>query len=181
MARPHAIRKPREYTARAPGDLIQIDTMELRPVPGTILKHFTAHDVVSRYNLAMVRSRATATTARDFLSYLQQAFPVPIQAIQVDGGSEFMAEFEAACAHDNIRVFLLPPRSPKLNRGVERAHLTHRDEFYECCRRSQPSASGARLSDASRLARLVAGSPSTAGDRLVEGSVSATFQTSTRS
>jgi putative transposase len=96
MVRPHATRKPREYTARAPDDLIQIDTMELRPVPGAILQHFTAHGVVSRYNLAMIRSRATTPTARDFLAYLQQAFPVPIQAIQVDGGSEFMAAFEAA-------------------------------------------------------------------------------------
>ena len=26
---------------------------------------------------------------------------------------------------------MLPPRSPKLNGGVERAHRTHTEEFYE--------------------------------------------------
>ncbi|GAH98900.1 unnamed protein product, partial [marine sediment metagenome] len=30
-----------------------------------------------------------------------------------------------------IKLFVLPPRSPKLNGGVERAHWTHSEEFYE--------------------------------------------------
>lgn len=133
QARPHARRKPRTYQATAPGDLIQLDTMDLRPVPGTILKHFTAHDVLSRYNVAAIRAQATATTAAAFLDQLLVEFPFPVQAIQVDGGSEFMAEFEAGCAERRIKLFALPPRSPKLNGGVERAHRTHREEFYECC------------------------------------------------
>lgn len=132
LARPYARRKPRAYTAQAPGDMIQVDTMELRPLPGTSLKHFTAHDVVSRYNVAAIRSQATATTAAAFLDQLLAEFPFPVQAIQVDGGSEFMAEFETSCAARGIRLFALPPRSPKLNGGVERAHRTHREEFYEC-------------------------------------------------
>lgn len=41
-----------------------------------------------------------------------------------------MAEFEQACAEYGIRLFVLPPRSPKLNGRVERAHRTHLDEFY---------------------------------------------------
>jgi hypothetical protein len=28
-------------------------------------------------------------------------------------------------------MFVLPPRSPKLNGGVERTHRTHAEEFYE--------------------------------------------------
>lgn len=132
QARPYAMRKPGSYQPTAPGDLIQLDTMELRPVPGTVLKHFTAHDVLSRYNVAAIRSQATATTAAAFLDQLLAEFPFPVQAIQVDGGSEFMAEFEAGCEARGIRLFALPPRSPKLNGGVERAHRTHREEFYEC-------------------------------------------------
>lgn len=130
--RPYATRKPGTYQPTVPGDLVQVDTMELRPLPGTILKHFTAHDVVSRYNVAAIRSQATATTAASFLDQLLTEFPFPVQAIQVDGGSEFMAEFEAGCAERGLRLFALPPRSPKLNGGVERAHRTHREEFYEC-------------------------------------------------
>ena len=54
-----------------------------------------------------------------------------IRAIQVDGGSEFEAAFEEECQRRNIKLFILPPRSPKLNGYVERAHRTHTKEFYE--------------------------------------------------
>ena len=57
--------------------------------------------------------------------------PFPIKAIQVDGGSEFEAVFEEECQQRGIKLFVLPPRSPKLNGGVERAHRTHTEEFYE--------------------------------------------------
>ena len=42
--RPYAMRKPRKYQPQAPGDLVQVDTLELRPLPGVILKQFTARD-----------------------------------------------------------------------------------------------------------------------------------------
>ena len=54
-----------------------------------------------------------------------------MRAIQVDGGSEFKADFERLCQARGIRLFVLPPRSPKLNGGVERAQRTHKEEFYE--------------------------------------------------
>ena len=41
------------------------------------------------------------------------------------------AEFETACARRGIRLFVLPPRSPKLNGHVERAQRTHTEEFYQ--------------------------------------------------
>ena len=54
-----------------------------------------------------------------------------MKAVQVDGGSEFMAAFETACQQRGIHLFVLPPRSPKLNGCVERANRTHTEEFYE--------------------------------------------------
>ena len=57
--------------------------------------------------------------------------PFSIRAVQIDGGSEFRGGFEAACAALGIRVFVIPPRSPKLQSHVERAQRTHREEFYE--------------------------------------------------
>lgn len=54
-----------------------------------------------------------------------------IRAISIDNRSEFMAEFEAACAHRGIRLFVLPPRRPKLHGAVERANRTHTEKFYE--------------------------------------------------
>ena len=114
-----------------PGDLVQLDTLDVRPLPGVILKHFTARDVVSRWDVVEVRTRATANTATDFLSTLQARMPFPVRAIQVDGGSEFQAGFEQACQERGLRLFVLPPRSPKLNGAVERAQRTHTEEFYE--------------------------------------------------
>ena len=57
--------------------------------------------------------------------------PFPVRALSVEDGSEFMAEFEQACAERGIALFTLPPRSPKLNGRVERANRTHTEEFYE--------------------------------------------------
>lgn len=129
--RPYATRKPKEYQARQAGDIVQLDTLDLRPLPGVLLKHFTAHDVVSKWDVISVHRQATAATASRFLDVLETRMPFPVKAIQVDGGSEFESIFEEECQQRNIRLFVLPPRSPKLNGGVERAHRTHTEEFYE--------------------------------------------------
>jgi putative transposase len=129
--RPYAVRKPKDYVATRPGDIVQVDTLDLRPLPGVALKQFTARDVVSRWDVLMVTSQATAQAATRFLDILLERMPFPIHAIQVDGGSEFQAAFEQSCRQREVRLFVLPPRSPKLNGHVERAHRTHAEEFYE--------------------------------------------------
>jgi len=131
LKRPYAIRKPKDYEVTQPGDLVQLDTLDIRPLPGVVLKHFTARDTISRWDVLEVYSRATATTAAQFLDKLERCTPSPVKAIQVDGGSEFEAVFEEECQRRNIKLFVLPPRSPKLNGCVERAHRTHTEEFYE--------------------------------------------------
>lgn len=132
QTRPYAIRKPRDYSPREPGDLVQIDSADVRlDTAGHWYKHFSARDVVSRWDVLGVYGRATALTARDFLDAVTQRMPGPVRAIQVDGGSEFKAEFEEACREKGIRLFVLPPRSPKLNGSVERAQRTHKEEFYQ--------------------------------------------------
>ena len=129
--RPYAVRKPLAYTVRQPGDLVEVDTLDVRPLPGVLLKHFTARDVVSRWDVLEVFTRATARTAATFLDTLERRMPFAVRAVQVDGGAEFHAEFETACERRGIRLFVLPPRSPKLNGHVERAQRTHTEEFYQ--------------------------------------------------
>jgi transposase InsO family protein len=129
--RPYAQRKPKEYGAHQAGDLVELDTLDIRPLPGVVYKHFTAHDVFSRWNVLGITTSSTASNASHFLDALTQRMPFQVKAIQVDGGSEFQAVFEAECQKRGIRLFVLPPRSPKLNGGVERAHRTHVEEFYE--------------------------------------------------
>ena len=132
QTRPYAIRKPKDYVPRAPGDLVQIDSADVRlDSAGHWYKHFSARDVISRWDVLGVYGRATAATARDFLDAVIERMPGPVRAIQVDGGSEFKAEFEEACREKGLRLFVLPPRSPKLNGCVERAQRTHKEEFYQ--------------------------------------------------
>jgi len=90
--RPCAGRKPREYLPQAPGDLVQVDTLTVVLDGGTQIKHFSAVDTVSRYAMAGVHSRATAGLAAGFLEKALDRSPFPIQAVQVDGGSEYMAK-----------------------------------------------------------------------------------------
>jgi transposase InsO family protein len=129
--RPYAVRKPKPYAVSVPGDLVQVDTMEVRPLPGVGFKQFTARDLVSRWDVVQAHARATAVSATEFLDTLVHRMPFPIRALQVDGGSEFAAQFEQACRQRGLHLFVLPTRSPKLNGSVERAHRTHSEEFYQ--------------------------------------------------
>ena len=129
--RPHAVRKPRDFVAVRPGDLVQVDTLDVRPLPGLVLKQFTARDVVSRWDVLELRSTASARSAVAILDALAARLPFGVRALSVDNGSEFMAEFEQVCAERDIALLTLPPRSPKLNGSVERANRTHTEEFYE--------------------------------------------------
>ena len=129
--RPYAVRKPAAYLPLAPGDLVQVDSSDVRPGDGTHYKHFSGRDVVSKWDVLDVFDRATASAAARFLDALIARSPYEVRAIQVDGGSEFKADFERLCEARGVRLFVLPPRSPKLNGCVERAQRTHKEEFYE--------------------------------------------------
>jgi transposase InsO family protein len=129
--RPWAIRKPKHWRIEQPGDLVEVDTKDIRMRRGIILKHFSARDVVSRWDVVEVHHRATSLAAARFLDTLLDRVPFPVKTLQVDGGSEFAAEFEEACQQKELPLFVLPPKSPKLNGHVERSHRTHNEEFYE--------------------------------------------------
>lgn len=130
--RPHAVRKPAGVTFEAPGDVVQIDTMSVAIAPGVGIKHFDAYDPHAKWTVAKPYRRATAKNAADFLAKVLAEMPEPVKAVQIDGGSEFMAEFEQACADKKLPLYVLPPRSPKLNGGVERCNSAWRYEFYAC-------------------------------------------------
>jgi putative transposase len=128
--RPHAIRKPKDVSFEKPGDVVQIDTLTVALTPNLAVKHFDAYDVHAKWTVAKPYRHATAQNAADFLDKVTAEMPWPIKAIQIDGGSEFMAEFETACAAKAIPLYVLPPRSPKLNGAVERCNGAWRYEFY---------------------------------------------------
>lgn len=124
-----AQRLPKGMQSDKQGVLVQIDHMTCRVGDKTI-KHFNAWDRKTKINVADVYNRATSGCAAKFLEEVIKEYPFKIESVQVDGGSEFMKDFEQACKEKNIKLFVLPPRSPKLNGGVELINQTWRTEFY---------------------------------------------------
>ena len=106
---------------------VQIDHMTVSRDSNS-LKEFRAVCPVTRLQYCKAYSRATSGIAASFLTEVMENLQV--RAIQVDGGSEFMGEFEEACKEMGIPLKVLPPRSPKLNGIVERANRTARIEFW---------------------------------------------------
>jgi hypothetical protein len=49
--RPWAIRKPKHWRIEQPGDLAEIDTKDIAMRRGVVLKHFSARDVISRWDI----------------------------------------------------------------------------------------------------------------------------------
>ena len=126
----HARRLPRGLKPSLPGQMVQIDTVFVSLAPGKAIKHFTAYCPVARWTVAGVAGRATASLAAAFLDRVLARMPFKVSGIQVDGGSEFMADFEAACHDKGLNLFVLPPKRPQLNGAVERCNGAWRYEFY---------------------------------------------------
>ena len=127
----YAIRRPEGYVIKAPGDLIQVDTLQIHLRGNDRRWQFSSRDLISRWDVSQAFRNASSFAAALFLEYMERKFPFPIRAIQIDGGSEFKKHFEEACRIRRIRLFIIPPRTPKLQGYVESANKTHRVEFYE--------------------------------------------------
>lgn len=129
--RPYALPRDWNYPVIHPGDLVQIDTVHVYPVPGHRRYQFTANDYIGKHTARIAATTITSKAARKILDAIEERFPYKIKAIQIDGGSEFKAEFERECQKRNIVLFVLPARSPKLNGVVERMQRTSREEIYD--------------------------------------------------
>ena len=128
----YAVRLPRKLKPEKPGQIVQVDTVHIGLAPGKSIRHFTGYCPVAKWTVGKAYNRATAASATLFLDKLKADLPFKLEGIQVDGGSEFMAGFEAACAANKIKLYVLPPRMPQLNGGVERCNGAWRYEFYSC-------------------------------------------------
>ena len=85
-----------KHKPKKPGEMVQIDHMSVTKNQLSF-KHFQALDPLSKYINADVCTNATSRSATAFLHKLIKESPFKITSIQVDGGSEFMADFELAC------------------------------------------------------------------------------------
>jgi putative transposase len=113
------------------GERVQVDHMTATKNAVTF-KYFQACERRSKHIHAQVYSNANARSAKRFLQELVEIVPYKIISIRVDGGSEFMADFEIACEKMEIPLIVLPPARPKYNGGAERGNRTFREKFYAC-------------------------------------------------
>lgn len=125
----HAKRWAYDLRPTQPGEMIQVDHMTVTKNQCSF-KHFQAWDPITKTTHAEVYGNAKSSTAAAFLKSLQEALPFAVKSIQVDGGSEFMKDFEEACKIKGIPLYVLPPKRPQYNGGVERMNRTMREDFY---------------------------------------------------
>ena len=123
--------QPLRYGVRPkkPGQMIQLGHMTVSK-NNICAKEFRAWDPKSKFIYGGLYTNATSRSAKHFLEELIEYVPFTIESIQVDGGSEFMKEFEEACATLGIDLFVLSPKRPQWNGGVERGNRIFREEFY---------------------------------------------------
>ena len=127
----YAKRRDWAYIPKVAGDLAQVDTLHITQLEGGKRYQFTASDYVGKFTARTAASHITSTSASSILDAMEKRWPMKLKAIQVDGGSEFMKVFEKACEQRDIKLYVLPPHSPKLNGVVERMNRTSREEIYD--------------------------------------------------
>jgi transposase len=75
LERPYATRKPKEYRAKKPGDLVQVDTLDVRPLHGVIFKQFTARDMDSRWGVVGAYRSTTDMQRQEVSGYADRESP----------------------------------------------------------------------------------------------------------
>ena len=123
-------RKPKEFIANEPGDLIEIDTV-VKFVWNIKRYIITAVDIHSRYTFAFAYERANSINARDFFQKLEQAFPYKIRAVQTDNGSEFHKYFNQYLEEQKTIHYWNYPGKPYRNGHIEKYNRTIQEEFID--------------------------------------------------
>jgi len=128
----------KDYKAKRPGDLVQIDAIELY-INGIRRYIITALDVKTRFSFAYCFKTLSSATAKIFFQKLEEVIPFPVKAVQTDNGKEFHKYFREYLKQSGITHFYNYPATPKMNCFVERFNRTIQDQhiswnlhrFYE--------------------------------------------------
>ena len=82
----------KRYEKQRPGHRVQIDVKFIAPIPGATTKRhyqFTAIDDCTRLRVLRIYPKADQRTAIQFLDYVAERLPFPIEVIQTDIHSEW--------------------------------------------------------------------------------------------
>ncbi len=130
--RPHLkrLRRPHGLSVQEPGALIQMDSKQVRMTNGKTVFQFGAVDCFTRKRVVALAPRLTSHQGARFLHKVIAGFSFPIQAIQSDGGSEFLGEFAQTVSELKLTHYFNRPNYPQGNGRIERSFRTDDDEFY---------------------------------------------------
>lgn len=118
----------KDYKAKVPGDIVQIDAIEIF-LNGIRRYIITALDIKTRFAFAYCYKTLSSSTTRDFMIRLIEVAPFAIIHIQTDNGKEFHKYFRAYVESQKIIHFYNYPESPKMNTFVERFNRTIQDQY----------------------------------------------------
>lgn len=131
-ARPHLkrLRRPPGLKVDRPGALVQMDSKQVQASTGKPVFQFGALDCFTRKRVVALAPRLTSQQGAAFLERVVATLPFPVQAIQSDGGSEFLGDFGKAVTELKLVHYFNRPNYPQGNGRVERSFRTDDEEFY---------------------------------------------------
>lgn len=103
---------------------------------------YTAIDEFSRWRYVEAFEEHSTYSSMIFLVHLVQAFPMPIECVQTDNGTEFTKRFTKASLDEDLTLFerklkelgikhkKIRPFTPRHNGKVERSHRKDNERFY---------------------------------------------------
>lgn len=146
-ANPKYVPKPYEQML-FPGQRIQIDVKFVPSIclvnqaQGQSFFQYTAIDEYSRWRFVEAFEEHNTYSSAVFLDHLVKVFPLPIQCVQTDNGSEFTKRFTGTKREENLTLFeerlrqygikhkKICPFTPRHNGKVERSHRKDNERFY---------------------------------------------------
>jgi transposase InsO family protein len=110
-----------------PGHQVQIDVKFVEPLKTaarpavdrrTKYYQFTAIDDCTRLRVLRIYPRCDQKTAIQFVDYVLERLPFPVQVIQTDNGAEFQSAFHYHVLDKGVAHRYIKPRTPRLNGKV---------------------------------------------------------------
>ena len=125
------LRRPSDLVVDRPGRLVQVDSRQVPLGQGRVVYQFGAVDCFTRKRVVALAPRLASREGSAFLQRLVTQFPFPVEAIQSDGGREFLKEFGPMVYKLELTHYFNRPNYPQGNGRVERCFRTDEEEFYQ--------------------------------------------------
>ena len=88
-------------------------------------------DYFTRKRVVALAPRLNSAQGAAFLRRVVTQLPFPVEAVQSDGGSEFLKDFGPAAEEFKLNHYFNRPNYPQGNGCIERSFRTDEEEFYQ--------------------------------------------------